>query len=192
MSSAPRPSAFCFAHTAIRDLPLSIICVGGWEKGRDNREVMRLRRSRRFLREVVSSRQRSRNRLRDPGFEAERDGEEDADEDVDVDVDMLDCDERRSYADLGGKLSGIGRSRPFGGNVNSVRLSPFNNNRLNLDFFPGGIATFLEGSSVSNVVTVRFNGAARSWTNGLPIAFSSPPSPFPLPRETQPSLFTWV
>lgn len=44
-----RPSDFCFAHTAILELPLSTILVAGWENCGLSREVMRKSLKRRFF-----------------------------------------------------------------------------------------------------------------------------------------------
>ena len=43
------PSAFCFAHNAIFEVPRLMMCVGGDEYGQLRREVMRSSRSRRFF-----------------------------------------------------------------------------------------------------------------------------------------------
>jgi len=44
-----RPSDFCFAHTAILELPRSTILVAGWENCGLSREVMRNSLKRRFF-----------------------------------------------------------------------------------------------------------------------------------------------
>lgn len=49
------PRCFDFAHTAILLLPLSTACEAGVLKGRERRDVMSMRRRRRFLREPLSS-----------------------------------------------------------------------------------------------------------------------------------------
>jgi len=44
-----RPSAFCFAHTAILEFPLSTMLVAGWENWGESRDVIRKSRSRLFF-----------------------------------------------------------------------------------------------------------------------------------------------
>jgi hypothetical protein len=44
-----RPIAFCFAHTAILELPLSTILVAGWENWGESRDVIKKSLSRLFF-----------------------------------------------------------------------------------------------------------------------------------------------